>query len=205
MSNAHQRGRFIVFEGGDGSGKSTVAAAVARRLEAAGRDVVLTREPGGTKAGEQVRALLHDHLAPWAEAFAFLVARAQLVAEVVRPALDRGAIVVCDRFSSSMYAYQGYGRGLDMATLRAADAAATGGLAPDLTVYLDVDPAVGLARKQGEDEAIRTGLETLAFHGRVREGYLALMASAPPGTWVKVDASLSREAVEAAAWAAVSA
>jgi dTMP kinase len=192
-----------VFEGGEGSGKSTVAAAVARRFEAAGREVVFTREPGGTPVGERVRALLHEDLTPWAEAFAFLVARAQLVETVIRPALARGAVVVCDRFAASTFAYQGYARGLDLAALRAANATATGGLEPDLTVYLDIDPSIGLARKHGESEAIRTGLEALDFHRRVRAGYVALMAEAPSGTWVKVDASPAPEQVEAAAWAAV--
>jgi len=197
-------GRFIVFEGGEGSGKSTAAAAVARRLEAAGREVVLTREPGGTPVGERVRALLHEDLTPWAEAFAFLVARAQLVERVIRPALVGGAVVVCDRFAASTFAYQGYARGLDLAALRAANATATGGLEPGLTIYLDIEPSIGLARKHGEGEAIRTGLEALDFHRRVRAGYLALMAEAPAGTWVTVDASLPPEQVEAAAWAAVS-
>jgi dTMP kinase len=196
-------GRFIVFEGGEGSGKSTAAKAVVRRLEASGREVVLTREPGGTPVGERVRALLHEELTPWAEAFAFLVARAQLVETVIRPALARGAVVICDRYAASTFAYQGYARGLDLAALRAANAAATGGLEPDLTVFLDIDPAVGVARKHGEGEAIRTGLESLEFHGRVRQGYLALMAEAPAGSWVRVDASRAAAEVEAAAWAAI--
>ncbi len=196
-------GRFIVFEGGEGSGKSTVAAAVARRFELAGRDVALTREPGGTTVGERVRSLLHEDLTPWAEAFAFLLARAQLVETVIRPALARDAVVVCDRFAASTFAYQGYARGLDLAALRAANAVATGGLEPDLTVYLDLDPSIGLARKRGENEAIRTGLEALDFHRLVRAGYLALMGEAATGTWVKVDASLPSEQVEAAAWAAI--
>jgi dTMP kinase len=196
-------GRFIVFEGGEGSGKSTAAKAVVRRLEASGREVVLTREPGGTPVGERVRALLHEELTPWAEAFAFLVARAQLVETVIRPALARGAVVICDRYAASTFAYQGYARGLDLAALRAANAAATGGLEPDLTVFLDIDPAVGVARKHGESEAIRTGREALDFHRRVRQGYLALMAEAPAGSWVRVDASRAAAEVEAAAWAAI--
>ena len=196
-------GRFIVFEGGEGSGKSTAAAATAKRLEGAGVDVVLTREPGGTVVGEQVRALLHHDLAPWTEAFAFLVARAQIVEEVIRPALARGATVVCDRYEASFIAYQGYARGLEMGPLLAANEAATGGVHPDLTVYLDIDPEVGLKRKLGEDEAIRTGLETLAFHRKVREGYLSQMRLAPAGSWVIVDAALSAGEVAEAAWRAV--
>jgi dTMP kinase len=195
---------FVVCEGGEGSGKSTLAAALARRLEGEGRKVVLTREPGGTKAGEQVRTLLHEPLTPWAEAFAFLLARAQLVAEVIRPALERGEVVVCDRFEASTFAYQGYGRRLDLGALRAANRAATGGLEPTLTLYVDIDPALGLARKRGEAEAIRTGAEDLAFHERVREGYRALAKAAPPGTSVTLDGSRPPAEVEEAAWAAVS-
>lgn len=182
-------GRFIVFEGGEGSGKSTVARAVAERLQAEGRTVVLTREPGGTPAGEQIRALLHEPLSPWAELFAFLAARAELVERVIRPALARGEIVICDRFAPSTFAYQVHARGLDAVVVRTANRAATGGLEPDLVVYLDLDPAAGLARKQGEGAAIATGLEGLAFHRKVREGYL-LQARDDPARWAVIDASL---------------
>jgi dTMP kinase len=189
--------RFIVFEGGEGAGKSTLISLVAPRLRDTGMEVVTVREPGGTEAGELVRQLLHLPLTPWAEAFAFLAARAQVVAEVVRPALDRGATVLCDRFEASTLAYQGHARGLDLAALRAANDAVTGGLHPDLTVWLDIEPAAGLARKHGEAEAIRTGLESLAFHQRVREGYAALMADAPPGTWLRLDATRPPEELAA--------
>ncbi|MGH7754211.1 MAG: dTMP kinase [Gemmatimonadales bacterium] len=182
-------GRFVVFEGGEGAGKSTLIGLVAPRLRDAGREVVTVREPGGTEAGELVRALLHLPLTPWAEAFAFLAARAQVVAEVIRPALERGATVLCDRFAASTFAYQGFARGLDLGVLRAANTAATGGLEPGLTVWLDLDPAVGLARKHGEAEAIRTGLEAIDFHRRVRAGYAALMAEAPEGAWLRLDAT----------------
>ncbi len=182
-------GRFIVFEGGEGAGKSTLIRLVAPRLRDTGTEIVTVREPGGTEAGELVRRLLHLDLAPWAEAFAFLTARSQVVEEVIGPALDRGAIVLCDRFEASTFAYQGHGRGLDLAALRAANTAATGGVQPDLTIWLDLEPEVGLARKHGEAEAIRTGLESLAFHRKVREGYAALMAEAAPGTWLRLDAT----------------
>ncbi|MCC6381806.1 MAG: dTMP kinase [Dehalococcoidia bacterium] len=194
---------FIVLEGGEGAGKSTLMTALADHLRAAGRDVVLAREPGGTPAGEQVRALLHDELTPWAETFAFLLARAELVARVLRPALARGAVALCDRFSPSTFAYQGAGRGLAELALRAADAAARDGLWPDLVLYLDVEPAVGLGRKHGEAEAIRTGREGLAFHERVRASYLAQAAAAPPGAWLTLDAGRPPDAVATAAWAAV--
>ena len=195
--------RFVVLEGGEGSGKSTLAAALRERFAATGREVIVTREPGGTPAGELVRQLLHEPLTPWAEAFAFLVARAQIVTEVIRPALDRGAIVICDRFAASTFAYQGYARGLDLAALKTANALATGGLEPDLTIFLDLDASTGLTRKLGEDEAIRTGLEDVEFHHRVRDGYLAQMADARPGTWVQIDASLPPGEVAEKAWAAI--
>lgn len=195
-------GRFIVFEGGEGSGKSTASAAVAGRLRAAGVTVVHTREPGGTRAGELVRGLLHEELTPWAELFAFLVARAQLVEEVIRPALACGETVICDRFAPSTFAYQVHARGLDGEKVRAANSIATGGLEPDLVVYLDIDPEVGLRRKHGETEAIRTGLEGLAFHRKVREGYLA-QAAADPARWLVVDGTLPPGEVLARVWAAV--
>jgi dTMP kinase len=193
---------FVVLEGGEGAGKSTLAAALAPRIEATGRELVLTREPGGTPAGELVRGLLHEPLQPWAETFAFLVARAQLVAEVIRPALARGAVVLCDRFAGSTFAYQGYGRGLDLDDLRRANTLATGGLEPDLVLYLDLPPATGLARKHGEAEAIRTGLEGLAFHERVHEGFRA-QAAADPHRWLTLDATQPPDDVASAAWAAL--
>lgn len=193
-------GKFIVFEGGEGSGKSTASAAIALRLRESGATVVHTREPGGTKAGELVRGLLHEKLTPWAELFAFLVARAQLVEEVIRPALARGETVVCDRFAPSTFAYQVHARGLDEAAVRSANATATGGLEPDLVVYLDIAPELGLKRKLGETEAIRTGLEGLAFHRKVREGYLA-QAAANPAHWLVVDATLGPQEVVERIWA----
>ncbi len=159
-----ERGRFIVFEGGEGSGKTTASLAVVRSLEAGGLSVLHTREPGGTPAGELVRGLLHQPLTPWAELFAFLAARAQLVATVIRPALEAGQTVLCDRFAPSTFAYQVHARGLDPVIVRTANNAATGGLEADLVVYLDIAPEKGLARKHGEPEAIRTGLEDLDFH-----------------------------------------
>ncbi|GAB4323490.1 MAG: dTMP kinase [Dehalococcoidia bacterium] len=195
-------GWFIVFEGDDGAGKSTISAAIARRLAEEGLTVLLTREPGGTPAGEQVRQLLRERLTPWAEVFAFLLARAELVETVVRPALERGATVICDRFEGSTFAYQGYARGLDLKALRAANHIATGGLSPHLNILLDLDPRVALERKRGEDGPIATGLEDLAFHERVREGYHAL-AHSHPGRWVMIDASRPLAEVEQDAWDAV--
>ena len=201
------RGAFIVFEGGEGSGKSTVAAEIVSRLEEADLRVVHTREPGGTVVGEKVRRLLHERLSPWGEVFAFLLARAQLVEEVIEPALASGAIVICDRYEASTFAYQGYGRGLPLDALRDANANATGGLSPNLTVFLDIEPSVGLARKHGEGEAVATGREALAFHERVRAGYLRMLDGARPGSWHRVDAQQELAAVfeeaHAAVWRAV--
>ena len=195
--------RFIAFEGGEGAGKSLLAARLARRLEDAGVHTIEVREPGGTPAGERARALLTQPLTPWAEALAFLLARAELVSSVIAPALATGATVLCDRFCASTIAYQGYGRGLDLQRLAEANDAATQGLAPDLTIYLDAPPETGLRRKQGEREGPATGREGLAFHERVREGYRAQLAQAPAGTWLEIDATQTAEAVEAAAWEAV--
>lgn len=195
--------RFIVLEGGEGAGKTTLAAALSQRIRESGRELVAVREPGATAAGEHVRQLLSLELTPWAETFAFLLARAQLVHEVIHPALDRGAVVLCDRFSPSTLAYQGYARGLDVPELRRADAHATGGLAPGLVIFLDIDPELGLRRKHGDEDAIRTGLEDVAFHRLVRAGYLAQMDDAPHGQWLRIDAALPPESVVDLAWEAI--
>jgi len=199
------QGRLIVFEGGEGAGKSLLATRLARRLEGAGVHTIEVREPGGTPAGEQARELLSQSLTPWGEAFAFLLARSELVARVIKPALANGATVLCDRFRASTVAYQGYGRGLDLKRLAEANAVATQGLVPDLTLYLDLPPEVGLKRKQDERGGPATGREGLAFHERVREGYHQQLAQAPEGTWVAIDATQAPEAVEAEAWEAVAA
>ena len=168
------RGFFLVLEGGEGSGKSTLARALAASWTAAGREVVITREPGGTPVAEAIRELLlSDGFAeadPWAEALMFAAARADHVARVIRPALDRGAAVICDRFVDSSVAYQGVALGLGEATVRAANEPAIAGARPDLTVILDIDPAVGLARAVGHN---RMEARTLDFHRRVRAAFLS--------------------------------
>jgi dTMP kinase len=202
MANA---ARFIAIEGGEGAGKSRLIAALGERLAASGREVVLTREPGGTPLGEQIRSLVlcdvavDDHLA---ELLLFEAARAHLVATVIAPALERGAIVLCDRFAASSVAYQGYGRGLAREVVERANAIATGGLAPDVTLLLDLPVDVGLARRVGEGAANHFDHETAAFHERVRAGFLEL-ARESPDTWRIIDAAQPFEAVVEAAVEAV--
>lgn len=180
-------GRFITLEGPEGAGKTVLAERLAEALEGQGRVVLTTREPGGTRLGERLRAILLDDgsggqpsaLVPSADALLFNAARAQLVAEVVRPALERGEDVVCARFADSTLAYQGYGAGLPLDELRAIQAVATGGLAPDLTILLDVSPEIGLARKSDESRNRFESAFDLAFHERVRAGFLELARQEP--------------------------
>lgn len=207
MTGGGRVGGFITFEGPDGSGKTTQLERLAARLRAAGRIVTVTREPGGTALGERVRAiLLHAtelHLAPAADALLFNAARAQQVAEVVRPALARGEVVLCDRFADSTLAYQGHGSGQPLDALRAVEAFAIGDCRPDLTILLELPTEVGLARRQAAADANRFEEEfDVAFHRRVRDGYLAL-AAAEPARFAVVDAAGPPGAVEAEVAAAV--
>jgi dTMP kinase len=188
-------GRFVSLEGPDGAGKSRAAGRLAQHLRARGIAVTLTREPGGTRLGEQIRELLLDRggaeRVPEADALLFNAARSQLVQEVIRPALDRGDVVVCDRFAGSTLAYQGYGAGLDLASLRLMESLAVDGTRPDLVLLLDAPVEVGLARRGTGDPSQLTRFEDAArhdraFHERVRNGYLAL-AKADPGRWRVVD------------------
>jgi dTMP kinase len=185
-------GLFVTFEGPEGSGKSTQMALLAAWLREMGRPVVTSREPGGTRIGDQIRHVLHDvantEMTPAAEVLLYSASRAQLVEQVIRPALAKGQIVLLDRYADSTLAYQGYGRGLDLADLTALTAVATQGLQPDLTLLLDLDVAAGLARRRDQgDEMNRLDLETLEFHNRVRDGYHRLAAQEPE-RWVIVDA-----------------
>ncbi|HEX2062950.1 MAG TPA: dTMP kinase [Acidimicrobiales bacterium] len=192
------RGRLIAFEGGEASGKSTQAALLAEALGA-----VLTREPGGTAVGEQIRALLLDRLGPpldpRAEVLLMAAARAQHVVEVLRPALDAGREVVCDRYAHSSLAYQGYGRGLPLDEVRRLSAWATGDLWPDVVVLLEVPDEVARARMGTPD---RFEAEDLHFHDRVRHGFRELAAS-DPERWRVVDGSGTPEEVAARVRAAV--
>jgi dTMP kinase len=193
-------GLFISIEGGEGAGKSTVIAALSDLLSADGREVVLTREPGGTPEGEAIRAVLLDpanHVVPEAELLLMFAARAQLVRRLIRPALARGAAVVADRFTDASYAYQGGGRGLDMGRIAELERWAAG-LKPDLTFLLDVGVAQGLARARargGEPDRIERERED--FFERVRGVYLA-RAAAEPARFRVIDASRPADAVQAA-------
>lgn len=197
-------GVFVTFEGPDGSGKTTQIGLLADHLRAVGHDVLLTREPGGTAIGDQIRAVLHDvantAMVSEAEILLYSASRAQLVAQVIRPALARGTIVLSDRFADSTIAYQGYGRGLDLDALGQITKFATGGLTPDLTIYLNIPVEEGLRRKKRALEVHagewnRLDQETPEFHRRVRQGYLTL-AAAQPDRWCILDARPSIEEVQ---------
>ncbi len=209
MAGAGRRAAFITFEGGEGSGKSTVAESIAASLREQGHDVLLTREPEGTALGRHIWAFFRDLAASGetmtaeAELFLFAAARAEHVRTVITPALESGQVVLCDRFADSTTAYQGHGRGVDLPTVEAASVAACGGLSPDLTLVLDVPAAEGLRRAralEADDAKIADsiGSESLAFHERVREGFLAI-AKAHPERVTIIDAAGPLTDVEASA------
>jgi dTMP kinase len=196
---------FVTFEGPDGSGKTTQIKLLAGHLQALGHDVLVTREPGGTSIGDQIRVVLHDvknvEMACETEFLLYSASRAQLVRQVVKPHLKRGGVVLCDRFADSSMAYQGYGRELDLAAVRLITHFATEGLVPDLTVYLDLPVEVGIERKQVAHAAQagewnRLDQQSMDFHRRVRRGYLQ-MAQADPGRWLVIDAAQSIDDTQA--------
>lgn len=202
------RGCFITFEGGEGCGKSTQVRRLAASLEAAGVKVVLTREPGGTRLAELIRGLLKDEErdppCDRAELLLFLAARAQLVRQVIRPALEAGTWVVSDRFSDSTLAYQGYGRGLDLGVIATANDFACEGLKPDRTFLLEVSPDVAAARCRGREEATNSPADRIerageAFHARLRQGFEKL-AEAAPSRIVRVPADGTPDEVEKRIW-----
>jgi dTMP kinase len=197
---------FITFEGTEGSGKSWQAHALVERLRARGLSVVETREPGGTPLGDQVRQLVlmrEDlNLAPRSEALLMNAARAQVVEQVIWPALARGDVVVCDRFADSTRAYQGAGRGIDVQSLNSVISFATADLEPDMTMLLDLPVEIGLARKQTHPGWNRFEAETLAFHERVRAAYRA-MARNDQQRWHCFDASLPPDELADKLWAVV--
>lgn len=198
---------FLTFEGPDGCGKSTQARLLAEKLRSQGYDVFLTREPGGTSLGEAVRELLlgkEYELTSSAEALLYAAARAQHVEEKIRPALAKGQIVICDRFVDSSLAYQGYGLGLSLQRLREINLFATSGLEPDLTILLDLDPQIGLARaRAGRGQTDRIEERDGAFHKQVREGFLDLARSQPERFAVIQVEGLPPEEVEQLVWTRV--
>ena len=205
------RGKFITFEGPEGGGKSTHARELADALRAEGHKVLVTREPGGTRLAEKIRDLLREEIedppVTRSEVLLFLASRAQVVANVIKPALARGEWVICDRFADSTFAYQGYGRGIDVQLLKNFNDFATEGLVPDLTILLDVPPEVSRARLAARQAATATQADRIeqageVFHRRLREGFLEL-ARAEPNRFAMIDSRGEREAVSAAVLAAV--
>ena len=201
-------GRFISFEGPEGGGKTTQCDLLARRLEKAGFVVARTREPGGTVIGQELRAMLlmpeRPAPTPIVQALLMSADRAQHVAEVIRPALTAGRMVVSDRYYDSTLAYQGYGEGVDLASLAALTRFATEGLVPDLTVLVDLDVKVGLDRRRaafraGDGELNRIDRRDVAYHERVRRGYLTL-ARREPGRFLVVDGLAAPEAIANQVW-----
>ncbi|MBA3944614.1 MAG: dTMP kinase [Herpetosiphonaceae bacterium] len=212
---------FITFEGPEGSGKSTQARRLYERIAGAGYPVILTREPGGTPISENIRRIVLDlgngEMDSTTEVLLFSAARAQLVAERIRPYLKLGGIVICDRFADATYAYQGFGLGRDLDELRAVTQIATGGLMPDITILIDIPVEIGLSRKRavaertavsplgprtptsGSPEWNRLDAREAVFHERVRGGYQAL-AAAEPGRWLVLDGRESMDAIATSIW-----
>jgi dTMP kinase len=189
-------GTFITFEGIDGAGKSTHIAPLAERLRAAGRRVLSTREPGGTPFAERLRELLlHEPMDAIAETLLVFAARRDHIERVIAPALARGDVVLCDRFTDATFAYQGAGRGQDARMLHALEAWIQQGLQPDLTLWFDIDPALAAARRAKARAADRFEAEDTAFFERVRAGYAERMRAAP-GRFVRIDSALDKQDVQ---------
>ena len=193
---------FITFEGSEGCGKSTQAKALWRKLSQLSIPTELTHEPGGTPLGNQLRRVLkrrrQDEISPLAELLLFAACRIQLVTEVIRPSLQQGKVVICDRFTDSTTAYQGYGRGLDLETIKKTNDLATQGIKPNLTILLDIPTQKGLGRKQYSTND-RFESENIAFHNKVRDGYLKL-ATEEPKRWLVIDATLPRARIGKIIW-----
>lgn len=193
---------FITFEGSEGCGKTTQAKALWRRLSYLSIPVELTREPGGTALGNELRRLLkrrhQDKISPEAELLLFAACRTQLVTEIIRPSLQAGKVVLCDRFADSTTVYQGYGRGIDLATIKATNELAMQGIKPDLTILLDISPEKGLDRKRAKMRD-RFEAEEIAFHNRITDGYHKLAAQELE-RWLIVDATLPKTTIGGIIW-----
>jgi len=196
---------FITFEGSEGCGKSTQARALWRRLIRRGIPALLTREPGGTALGNCLRYVLkrrlQDKISPLSELFLFAACRTQIIEEVIRPSLDHGKVVICDRFSDSTMVYQGYGRGLNLEAIEEINNLATGDIKPNLTILLDIPAHIGLRRKRSRSKD-RFEAEEIVFHRKVRDGYLEL-AAAEPRRWLIIDGTLSRAEIGKLIWSKV--
>lgn len=195
---------FITFEGGEGCGKSTQAKALYRKLQQENLPAVLIHEPGGTTLGEGIRKTLKrktEIIYPTTELLLFAASRSQLVAEIIQPALKEGKIVICDRFSHSTVAYQGYGRRLELATVKMVNHLATQGVKSDIVIFLDLLPEEGLARRGKLLD--RFELQKLSFHHQVRQGYLKMAAEAPD-CWLVIDATLPKGKISEIVWEKVS-
>lgn len=206
MKSSSVKSLFFTFEGGEGSGKSLQARSLYRKLCRLSIAAILIHEPGSTPLGERLSRLLKRSrtttISPLSELLLFNASRAQLVSEVILPSLKSGKIVVCDRYTDSTLAYQGYGRGLKLKTVHATNDIATGGLTPDLTVLLDMPVGEGLARKRGSDTD-RFESEELVFHERVRQGYLT-MARKEPRRFFVVDGRQDKRTISQVVWKRVS-
>ncbi len=196
---------FITFEGGEGSGKTVQARRLQRKLARLEIPSALLHEPGGTKLGNRVARWLQwkaaEDTSPLTELLLFNASRAQLVERVIRPGLEGGVVVICDRFTDSTIAYQGYGRGLDLETVRQVNSVAAGNLTPDVTILLDLPVDAGMARQRASTPD-RFERAEVAFHQRVRAGYQHLAAE-EPGRWLVIDGSWSRDRIARAVWARV--
>lgn len=198
------KGKFITFEGGEGSGKSTLIERLVARLRAEGRSVLLTREPGGTEIGEQIRHILQYSrqsaaMVPETELLLFCASRAQLVREIILPALRQGQVVLGDRFYDSTTVYQGVGRLLDPLLVAAVNNFAVGPCIPDLTLVVDVDPRIGLERARGRELFDRMENQSLEFYQRVRQGYLDLAQREPQRVKV-IDGNRTLDEIERDSW-----
>jgi dTMP kinase len=195
---------FITFEGGEGCGKSTQSKLLYRRLQKLAIPALLVHEPGVTALGKKIARILkwsdnqNINISAPAELLLFNASRAQLLTEVIKPGLGKGEVVICDRYADSTTAYQGYGRGLDLKTVAAANRAGTEGLLPELTLLLDMPVEEGLKRKKGK-RSDRFEIENVSFHRRVRDGYLK-MAKAEPKRWLVIDARQSQEKIAGIIW-----
>lgn len=193
-----KEGFFITIEGTDGSGKSTQIGLIKKYLEGKGHDVVLTREPGGTNISEKIRNIILDtgnaEMGDMTEMLLYASARAQLVSEIIKPAVDGGKIVICDRFVDSSYAYQSFGRGIDLKVVEDTNRIAMDGVEPDITFFFDLDPEIAMKRRRNASVADRIEKEKMEFHRRVYGGYKRLIEIYPERI-KRIDAGLSREEV----------